>query len=201
METMIGFASQTRRPGRLPHRSRDPSPGISRPPQGAGGSQALKRATPARWVGDRAGEGVGKGRVSPRVYPARRHPSPSLGPAGDGGGGPEILTPTRNPPAREFLGVRGRARAAARLLPHPGRRGRAGGRALPGPPQPLRPERPSSARAALRSLLPPPGRARELPAPLPRRMGDAWKANPGHGDWDLAPERQRTEAGLGEERL
>lgn len=34
---------------------------------------------------------------------------------------------------------------AAHLLPHPGRRGRDGGRALPGPPQPPRLERPSSA--------------------------------------------------------
>ena len=79
---------------------------------GAGGSEAPKRATPARRAGD--GAGVGQGRVSPRApyspsraSPARRRPSPSLGPAGGGGGGPETLTPTRNPPARELLGVRG----------------------------------------------------------------------------------------------
>lgn len=98
---------------------------------------------------------MGQGRASPRApyspsraSPARRRPSPGLGPAGDGGGGPDTLTPTRNPPARECEGVRGSGRAAARLLPHPGRRGRVGGRAFPGLPQPPRLERPSSAFAA-----------------------------------------------------
>ncbi|XP_073645975.1 uncharacterized protein C1orf105 homolog [Tursiops truncatus] len=120
---------------------------------GTGGSEAPKRATPARRAGE--GAGVGQGRASPRApyspsraSPARRRPSPGLGPAGDGGGGPDTLTPTRNPPARECEGVRGSGRAAARLLPHPGRRGRVGGRAFPGLPQPPRLERPSSAFAA-----------------------------------------------------
>ncbi|XP_004425233.1 PREDICTED: uncharacterized protein C1orf105 homolog [Ceratotherium simum simum] len=40
-----------------------------------------------------------------RASPARRRPSPSLGPAGDGsGGGPETLTRTRNPPAASSQG-------------------------------------------------------------------------------------------------
>lgn len=50
-------------------------------------------------------------------------------------------------PARPLVGKRGRG-TDARLLPHPGRRGRGdGGGALPGPPQPPRPERPPCAGA------------------------------------------------------
>ncbi|XP_064136084.1 uncharacterized protein C1orf105 homolog [Loxodonta africana] len=125
-------------------------------------NRTIRKGTPARShplcgadVGNARLQGRGGGRVAlgapfppSRASPACRRPSSSLGPTGDGRGegDPETLTSTRNPPARGLPGVRGRERAAARLLPHPGRRGRDGEGTLPGPPPPPRPERPSPPR-------------------------------------------------------
>jgi hypothetical protein len=89
-----------------------------------------KRATLACKAGNRAGRGrvgldVPRGApLTLRTSPARRRPSPSLGPAGTAEDKEAGNTDTHTElTCREFLGVRGRGRAAAHLLPHPGRRG------------------------------------------------------------------------------
>uniref|UniRef100_A0A8I5TB29 Uncharacterized protein n=1 Tax=Pongo abelii TaxID=9601 RepID=A0A8I5TB29_PONAB len=98
----------------------------------------------------------------------RRSPSLSLGSAGDsrGKGAPETLTVTRNPPTREFLGLRSWGTAAPSLFPAPGRRGRDCGQALPGPPQSPQRGHPSPAGTIAPWLLPPPGCSEDLRAPL-----------------------------------
>lgn len=81
----------------------------------------------------------------PPPGPAR--PPPPRRPAAPPGERPRNRTPSEPtcPPARREARPGG---TDARLLPHPGRRGRGdGGGALPGPPQPPRPERPPCAGA------------------------------------------------------